>query len=556
MRDYSRGEAGANAIHDRLSRWPSNWKGCPGASRTTAAGRYYEGQRPPSKDRAALEAVLARIEANERHTIGAFQTVHERLEGLGKQFAQTQEAGNARRKIRPPSRRSRQRCATSSIISKSANAARAKPCIRCRTRISEAEKARTTGSGTPSDPDALAKLDSEVARLAERIEELRQSSETLTERAQAAAAGAARSELREVENRIEQLLSQAQVAMRQTASASGDLTKVWSEVEGLAQRLDDIKIEAASERDVHALRLAIEELSNRIAQGRDAKPLEEFDRRLGELAHRLDQSPAQTAVMPQLQDLEARLQGLDQRLAEAARRKPDSQAMGMLERQMEGLSERLMATEQRLAGIATIERFDEPALPEPGTDPQHGAERRGRNRDPGGRTPVRPTARDEGTGASPELVALEEALGAVQREVQQSDRQTQETLQAVHETLEQIVDKLAELEAVQAVQSQTLHRGSTAETETDSSCTLLPRRHRRNLRRLQTAAATADAQPLEQVLQSVQFTRSPQSMEEPPKRRFRCAKPAAARRLYRGGESGNPGGRRTPLPRRIPARAT
>jgi hypothetical protein len=52
-----------------------------------------------------------------------------------------------------------------------------------------------------------------------------------------------------------------------------------------------------------------------------------------------------------------------------------------------------------------------------------------------------------GSGASPELKALEEGLNAVRASAEMSDRRTQETLHAVHETLEQIVGKLAELEA-------------------------------------------------------------------------------------------------------------
>ena len=149
-----------------------------------------------------------------------------------------------------------------------------------------------------SRPETLPKLDNRVAELAGNMDEFRRASETLAERAEAAAAEAARRQLHDIETRIDQLLAQAQIAMRQTAGASGDLTKVRAEVGALTQRIDDIKIEAAAERDVRALQLAIERLSNEVAQSPAEQPLAEFDQQLAELANRLEQSHQQPRSQP------------------------------------------------------------------------------------------------------------------------------------------------------------------------------------------------------------------------------------------------------------------
>ncbi|MDP9138855.1 MAG: hypothetical protein M3N38_11890, partial [Pseudomonadota bacterium] len=333
-RAYPRREAGSGAIHDRLSSLAEQLEQLSGRQQETAVGQYFEGQRPQSRDRASLETVLARLEANERHTIEAFESIHERLAGLDQQVAQPRTApapaddgSSALAAVETALRNIVDHIETSERRTHEAFHS-------LQARVSEVadRTRREETSGNTTDPHVLARLDSRLSLLAERIEEVHQSSAGVAERAQSAAAQAARGELRDIEVRIEQLLSQAQIAMRQTAGASGDLTKVRSEIGSLAQRLDDIKIEAASERDVHALRLAVEQLSNQVAQNTVARPIAEFDRRLAELAHRLEQSQTQPAVLHQIEELEQRMLGLDQHLSEAVRRERDGEALGMLER--------------------------------------------------------------------------------------------------------------------------------------------------------------------------------------------------------------------------------
>jgi localization factor PodJL len=296
-------------------------------------------------------------------------------------------------------------------------------------------------------------VEGELSKLERRIEDVKQASESAAHRAQTAATQAAQRDLREIEGRIQTTLRDAQTAMRATSGT--DLQRVKSEIESLNQRLDDLKTDAASERDVHQLRVAIEQLSARIAQGPDLRPIADMDRRLADLAHRLEQG-ALTANLPRLDELEARIGEIDLRLAETQRSGGgDQRAFEALQQQIAGLSDRLGQTEQHLGHIATLERSIQQlyeSIEQNRNWTQQIAE------DAAGRMADRvmqslPQAAWQ-AGPSTELRALEEGLAAVRASAAQTDRRTQETLEAVHDTLEQIVTKLADLETAERAAAQ------------------------------------------------------------------------------------------------------
>jgi localization factor PodJL len=288
-------------------------------------------------------------------------------------------------------------------------------------------------------------LEGELSKLERRIEEVKLSSDAAVQRAQSAAAQAAQREARDIESRFQTMLRDAQASMRGTSSS--DLQRVKSEIESLNQRIDDLKADSASERDVHQLRVAIEQLSARIAQGPDLRPLADMDRRLADLAERLERG-AMTAAMPRLDELEARIGEIDVRVAEAQRSGGDQRAFEMLQQQIAGLSDRLGQTEQHLGHLATLERSIQQlyeSIEQNRNWTQQIAE------DAAARMADRvvqslPQSAWQG-GPSVELRALEEGLTAVRASAAQADQRTQETLEAVHDTLEQIVTKIADLEA-------------------------------------------------------------------------------------------------------------
>ena len=122
-------------------------------------------------------------------------------------------------------------------------------------------------------------------------------------------------ELREIEQRILNLLKEAQTAFSgQGGNNSAEMQRLRAEVGLLNQRIDSARTDTASERDVHALRLALEQLSTRVAQGPDMRPLADMDKRLVDISQRLEQSQQSARNNPQLGDLERRMAELDHRL--------------------------------------------------------------------------------------------------------------------------------------------------------------------------------------------------------------------------------------------------
>jgi localization factor PodJL len=123
------------------------------------------------------------------------------------------------------------------------------------------------------------------------------------------------------------------------------------EVESLGQRLDDLTVKAASEHDLSSLRIAIEKVSARIAQGPDLKPLADLDRRLTEMTNKLEHRLA-NHVGGQIGAAD-----LDKRIATAVRQNQIPPPWTVIERKLTGISDRLANTEMELQHIATHEKW-------------------------------------------------------------------------------------------------------------------------------------------------------------------------------------------------------
>ena len=324
---------------------------------------------------------------------------------------------------------------------------------RLESRLSELAS-RLERTETTAREELPEQINAQVDALAARIEEVRAANDASFQRVESAAAISAQQELRDIEVRIQKLLGETQSSMRLQNSSGQDLLRLRGEVESLNQRIDDLKTSSASERDLGALRIAIEQLSTRVAQGPDFRPLADMDRRLADLAQRLEQnSNAQTSrVAPQLAELDRRVFDLDHRLAEAMNRQADPRAAAALERQLGAVSERLGQAEQQIGHLARIEAsigqlYDgiEQSRAWSAQAAEDAANRMA-ERLMQNQQQMLASLPQQQQGPSPELRALEEGLHAVRASAASSDRRNQETLEAVHETLEQIVNKLAEME--------------------------------------------------------------------------------------------------------------
>ena len=276
---------------------------------------------------------------------------------------------------------------------------------------------------------------------------MRESSELLASKAQTAAVQTSQQELREIEKRILSLLKEAQATFAGSGGNNAEMQKLRAEIATLNQRIDNARSDTASERDVHALRVAVEQLSTRVAQGPDMRPIADIDKKLAEVSQRLEQSQLSARNNPQLGELERRMAELDHRLNDAINLQGDGHAQTALEQKISEVADRVGRTEHQLGLLETIERainqlFE--SIEQNRTwakDVAEDAANRMADRLMGS-----PLSAPQVQGPSVELQALEEGLRAVRESAVTADKRNQETLVAVHDTLEQIVSKLAELE--------------------------------------------------------------------------------------------------------------
>ena len=261
----------------------------------------------------------------------------------------------------------------------------------------------------------------EFGQIAQRIDSVKAAADQMAKQAQTAAAGVARSELREIETRVLAMLQEAQAAASARNSAP-DGTQLRGEI--------------------GSLRSAVEQLSARVAEGPDMRTVAEMERRLAELGLRIDQvSHPAGGDADHLRDLEDRIAELGQRLDDVPAQRAGPHALDLLERNIAAVDERVGRTEQQLRHIETMENAIRDLYGSLEQTRSEAVRRADEAATLGVLTP------GPAMGPSPELLALEEGLRAVRESAANADRRNQETLAAVHETLSQIVDKIAEIEA-------------------------------------------------------------------------------------------------------------
>ena len=441
----------------------------------TAPASY--GSENRYEDEENLTKILNRIESNERQTVEAFTAVNERLAILSRQVLQTAKMPTISKPEEPAAFKSLETAMRNIVEHIEISERRTRDSLKSmQDRMAEMAQRATTSSSeeilqsapaftslesrlnelanrverseSKSDASLSDILRLELSQLAERIETVRESSELLASKAQTAAVQTSQAELREIEKRILSLLKEAQTAFSgQGGSTHVETQRLRSEIGTLNQRIDSARADTASERDVHALRVAVEQLSTRVAQGPDMRPLADLDRRLVDITERLEQSQQAARSNPQFSDLERRMAELDYRLEEAMRSQGDGQAQIALEQKISEVADRLGQTEHQLGHLETIERainqlFDSI---EQSRDWAKDVAEDAANR-MADRLMNAPAGTSVPLGSSPELKALEDGLQAVRESAIGADKRNQETLQAVHDTLEQIVTKLAELE--------------------------------------------------------------------------------------------------------------
>ncbi len=422
-----------------------------------------------AEDSFAFSKVINRVESNERQTVEAFSAVNERLATLSRQLTQSSKPARAEdgagfqtlekavrnivEHLEVSDKRTRDNLKSlqdrMSEMASRAGGANNDQVLRQAPAFSQLENrlselARRVEQQPSADlPDLLRR---ELDGLAGRIETVRDAAEGLAAKAQTQAVQASQEELRVIEQRILGLLREAQTSFATSSTNPAEIQRFRSEIDRLNNRIDEASVNVASNRDVTALRSAVEQLSTRVAQGPDMRPIADMDRRILEISQRLEQSHSAARDMPQLNELERRMVELDHRLNDAIRLQGDGTARVELEQKLEEVNERLGRTEHQLTHLQTIEKaigqlYDSMEQNRNWTKDvaEDAANRMGQHIMSQQQGPVNLTG-------SPEIMALEQGLHAVREASHAADSRNQETLEAVHETLEQIVSKLAELE--------------------------------------------------------------------------------------------------------------
>ena len=464
------------------------------AMRETETSLRYVSPQP--EENGAFAKILSRVESSERQTVEAFSAVNERLALLGRQVtkapvpARPEEAPgfqalekavrNIVEHLEVSEKRTRDNLkslqdrigdmTTRASTTNNEHVLRQAPAFsQLETRLSELARRvdQSQNQPPPSLPDLLRK---ELDGLASRIDIVRDSSETLAQKAQTQAVQTAQAELHTIEERILGLLREAQTSFVANSTSPSEIQRFRGEIEKLNSRIDEASKGTASDRDVTALRVAVEQLSTRVAQGPDNRPLAEMDRRILDITKKLEQTQAQTRNMPQLGELERRMAELDHRLEQALTSQTNATQNAELVQHLAVVNDRLSKTEHQLTHLETIERaiaqlydsveqsrgwIKEVAEEAAGRMGQHIMSQQNQG-------PVQ-------LAGLPEIIALEEGLKAVRQASTNADSHNQETLEAVHETLEQIVAKLSELETASIGQRVAQAVGPQSQPATDAA---------------------------------------------------------------------------------------
>lgn len=424
----------------------------------------------------AMESLIERIENNEGQTQASFDAVTTRLEAIDEKITDVQSGTNqedekdsgyealetAVRNIveHIETSEKRNRDSLSSMqdrlsemgkraeVSQNDAASQTAPAIATlEARI--ADLGLQLNQATKSDQsETRSYIDEKLGTISEQIDAVRHSTDAMTKRAETSAKDVAKKEVYEVEQRVASLIGEARNVMLEANPAQENLNLIHGEIESLNQRFDDIKSDAASDRDVEGLKLAVEQLASNAVSAVDMTPLTAMEQRLGELTHRLDETSKTDHMAPQFAELDQRIASLDQQLAHAIESQDDAASFAALETQIAVIGDRLSSTEEKLGNLATIEQSISKlysSFEENRTWTQEVAnEAASRMAQDVLAQGIASTPVD---GSSPELQALQQGLEAVKQNSQAAETHNQETLEAVHETLEQIITKLTDLEA-------------------------------------------------------------------------------------------------------------
>ncbi len=441
------------------------------------AGRLDEPPAPVADQR--VDDLMTRMDANEQHTSHAIDRMGEELGNLAHQVAKLPTMKSFDKPEDVPGFSSLETALRNVVDHIEVSDKRTRDTLKTlQDRISATHKLAEAADSGP-DPDQRAALDrlerqlttlaermerqekkgiaavkqlvdEKFSRLSEQVSTVSHSADTLVAKAETAAGRLAERQVHEAEERLKSMIAEATAkAARQDDGI--ELGRLRSDIESMGRRLEALKSDTASQREVRSLKTALEEVTSTVKSGPDMAPLAELEERIAALSGELNARAGQGAMDDHLMALAGRLDELDgavRAMAEPAGGGDESE-ISNLRQHIAAVDERLSATEQQLGHLQTIENsiaqlFE--AVEHNKTSTEEIAEATAR------RVADEMTLRGTSEGAeNPEtasaIKALQDGLSAVKASADTADQRNHETLEAVHETLEQIISKLGELES-------------------------------------------------------------------------------------------------------------
>ncbi len=278
--------------------------------------------------------------------------------------------------------------------------------------ITEVDGLRQTIDNVAAQLQGIANFSGDPEQAIKRIEEeITGLSQSVADLSIEAASSKELMALRENFDRIAQQVETQQGLISQ--SDPDAVMQMRAELSSFNDTIAQIRNDTASYGDVQALRDTVEHLAAQLAQaghsGTDGAAYMALEHRLNDIAQRLDQNGGQGIPLQDLSEIEGRIREVETRIESVGAAEGNAEGMNVLQGELVRMSERLAQIEQ----VGVPQNADDGAI--------HAAT----------------------TNA---ITALERGLQSVQENAERADRRTQETLEAVHETLEKVVLRLAHLE--------------------------------------------------------------------------------------------------------------
>jgi localization factor PodJL len=422
------------------------------------------------------DAVIERIENNERYLSEALNSVNERLKTLNAEIARQAESSSQRAAdagdyaaleaavrniighLETSERRTHEAIHSvqshlESLSGKGADGETGRRFQQIESLIDglaqRVEQRERSGTG-------LQAIESQVKDFGQQIHSLKSSSEQLFDRAKSTAVLSLKDDLAELEKHIATLATHVESSSARLDAFNSDFIRLQeelgdcrSEMAGLAQQVRQDSSKRTDPEDLKAVQALVAQLSEHVEQ----LPLGAFERRLQDVAKRITEVEIRGRALPQTAEILQKFEELEQRFSEE---KPTADLDGIhaeLQRQFRRVDERLDAADDRLHSIENIERSISQlfqAIEDNRTDVHELAEEAAR------RVVLELQQSSSSPGMPPpELESIEQALGSLRQQWSRSDQQTQETFDALHDTLEEIVNRLAEIESGQFASEKT-----------------------------------------------------------------------------------------------------